>query len=141
MTLFRSDGNESGSDVYPVCDVFGRTNRRCNYVAQFEEGDILTKTRNNVESGEESVTKSLMTNEQYMENLDSNDQSDHDLISTEMLEDIRDDSQTHPNVNKREACYEILERIRQKQSECKGEFKRYAQHGKGLNKVFSMIVK
>ena len=40
--------------------------------------------------------------EQDMDNLDSNDNSDRDLISTEMLEDIRDGSQTHPNINKRE---------------------------------------
>ena len=40
-----------------------------------------------------------------MENIDSNEVSDHDLISTEMLEDIRDGIQTHPNVNKREKCY------------------------------------
>ena len=50
--------------------------------------------------------------EQDMENLDSNEKSDHDLISMDMLEDIRDGSQTHPNVNKREARYEIRDRIR-----------------------------
>ena len=44
-----------------------------------------------------------MISKQDMENLDSNENSYHDLISTEMLEDIRDGSQTHPNVNKREA--------------------------------------
>ena len=38
---------------------------------------------------------------QDIENLDSNEKSDHDLISTEMLEDIRDGSQNHPNFNKR----------------------------------------
>ena len=43
-----------------------------------------------------------MINDQDMENLDSNEKFDHDLISTEMLKDIRDGSQTHPNVNKRE---------------------------------------
>ena len=42
-----------------------------------------------------------MISEQDMENLDSSDESDHDLISTEMLHDIRDRSQTHPNINKR----------------------------------------
>ena len=41
-----------------------------------------------------------MMNEQDMENLDSNEKSDHDLISTEMLEDIRDGSQTHPTLIK-----------------------------------------
>ena len=49
-----------------------------------------------------------------MDNLDSSDDSDHDLISTEMLEDIRDGSQTHSNVNKREARHKIRDRVRQK---------------------------
>ena len=42
---------------------------------------------------------------QDMDAINSGDESDHDLVSTEMLEDIRDGSQTHPNVNKREARY------------------------------------
>ena len=58
-----------------------------------------------------------------MENLDSNEESDHDIISKEMLEDIRDGSQTHPNVNKREARYKICDRVRQKESQWKGELK------------------
>ena len=36
-----------------------------------------------------------------MENLDSNENSYLDLISTEMLENIRDGSQSRPNVNGR----------------------------------------
>ena len=55
--------------------------------------------------------------EQDMENINSGDDSDHDLISTEMLEDICDGSQTHPNVNRRESRYKIRDRIRQKKSE------------------------
>ena len=58
-----------------------------------------------------------------MENIDSNENSDYDLISTEMLEDIRDGSQTHPDVNKREARYKICDRVRQRQSEWKGALK------------------
>ena len=54
-----------------------------------------------------------MMRKQDRENLDSNEQSYHDLISTEMLEDIRDESQTHTNVNKREARYKIRGRVRQ----------------------------
>ena len=42
-----------------------------------------------------------MMNEQDMENIDSKEKSDHDLISIETLEDILDGSQTHPTVNKR----------------------------------------
>ena len=64
-----------------------------------------------------------MMSEQYMDAINSGDESDHDLISTEMLEDIRDRSQTHPNVNRREACYKIRDRIRQRQSEWKGALK------------------
>ena len=37
---------------------------------QFEEGKILTETRNDAESSDESDSKSLMMNEQDMENLD-----------------------------------------------------------------------
>ena len=51
-----------------------------------------------------------------MENINSGDESDHDLISTEMLEDIRDVSQTHMNFNKREARYKIRDLVRQRQS-------------------------
>ena len=76
-----------------------------------------------------------------MENLDSNEQSNHDLISTEMLEDIRDGSQTHPNVNKREACYKIRDRIRQRKLEWKGALKSTRSMVKGLHKVFSTVVK
>ena len=85
--------------------------------AQFEEGNIITETRNDAESGNESKSKSITINEQDMENLDSNKQPDYDLISTDMLEDIRDGSQTHPNVNKWESSYEIRDRVRQKESQ------------------------
>ena len=46
-----------------------------------------------------------------MDSIDYGDGSDHDLISTEMLEDISDGSQSHPNVNKRKSCYKIRDRI------------------------------
>ena len=72
-----------------------------NTLAQFEEGNILTETRNNAESGDESDNESIMMSKQDMENIDSSNESDHDLISTEMLEEICDGSQTHPTVNKR----------------------------------------
>ena len=57
-----------------------------------------------------------MMSKQDMEDINSGDESYHDLISTEMLEDICDGSQTHPNVNRREARYKIRDRIRQMQS-------------------------
>ena len=42
-----------------------------------------------------------MMSEQDMDAINSGDESDHDIISTEILEDIRDWSQTHLNVNRR----------------------------------------
>ena len=67
--------------------------------------------------------ESIMMSEQYMYAMNSGDESDHDLISTEMLKDICDRSQTHPNVNRREAHYKIRDRIRQRQLERKGVLK------------------
>ena len=109
--------------------------------AEFEEGNIFTETRNDAESGDQSDSKSLMMNEQDMENLDSNEKFNHDLISMEMLEDICDGSKTHPTVNKREARYEIRERVSRKESQWKGALKAKRNMGKGLHKVFSTIVK
>ena len=43
--------------------------------AHFEEGDILTETRNDAETGDESDNESIMMNKQDMENLDSNKES------------------------------------------------------------------
>ena len=76
-----------------------------------------------------------------MENVDSNEKSDDDHISTERLEDIRDGSQTHPNVDKREARRKIRDRIKQRQQEWKGALKGTHKTVKGLHKIFSTIVK
>ena len=82
-----------------------------------------------------------MMSEQDMENINSGDESDHDLISTEMLEDICDVSQTHPNVNSREACYKICDCICQRKSEWKGLLKSTRIMKKGLHKVFNTVIK
>ena len=58
-----------------------------------------------------------------------------------MLEDICDGSQTHPNVNRREARYKIRDFIRKRQAEWKGSLKYTRSMGKGLHKVFSTVVK
>ena len=39
--------------------------------------------------------------EEEMDAMDYGNESDHDIISTEMLENIRDRSQSHPKVNKK----------------------------------------
>ena len=48
--------------------------------------------------------------------MDYGDASYDDPMSTEMLEDIRDGSHSHPNVNIREAHYKVCDRIKQRQS-------------------------
>ena len=58
-----------------------------------------------------------------------------------MLEEIRDGSQTHPTVNKREACYKIRDRVRQNESQWKRALKSTQIMGKVLHKVLSTIVK
>ena len=107
--------------------------------AQFEEGDILTETRKNTEIGDKSESKSLMTNEQDMDNINENEKSDHDNISTEMLEDIRDGSKTHPNVSKRETHGKIRGCIKQRQSEWKRVLKSTRNMGKGYI-IYSVLL-
>ena len=45
--------------------------------------------------------------------LDSGNESDDEPMYTEMLEDILDRSQSHLNVNRREAGYKICDRIKE----------------------------
>ena len=45
--------------------------------------------------------------------MDSGDESDDEPMSTDMLYDIHDGSQSHPNVHRREARYKIRDRIKQ----------------------------
>ena len=83
---------------------------------KFEEGDLLSETRNDIESGDESDSESIMMSEKDMENLDEKEIFDDDLISTETLHDIRDVNQTHPKTDKREARIAIRNRMKQKKS-------------------------
>ena len=46
----------------------------------------------------------------------SGDESDGDPMSTDMLEDIRDSSQSHPIVNRIETCYKIHNCTKRSQS-------------------------
>ena len=54
--------------------------------------------------------------EEEIDAVDSVNESDDEPMYTEMLENIRDGSQSHHNVNKRQACYKIRDCIRQRQS-------------------------
>ena len=87
--------------------------------AQFKEGNLITETCNDTESGDESDSESIMMSEQDIENLDEKEKLDDDLISTEMLHDIRDGNQTHPNIDKRETRLKISDRIKKNKSQWK----------------------
>ena len=91
--------------------------------AKFEEVNIWTKTRNDAESGDESDDDSiisLLLSEEEIYAMDSGDESDDELVSTDMLEDICDNSQSRPRGNRREANYKIFDSIKQIQPEWKG---------------------
>ena len=86
--------------------------------AQFEEGTLVSETRKDAEIGDESDDDSIMIpliSEEEMDAMDSGEESDHDHISTETLEDIRDGSQSHPRINGREAQYKIRDHIKKRQ--------------------------
>ena len=77
---------------------------------------------------------------QNMDAINSDDDSDHDFISTEMFEDIRDRSQYHPNINRREAHYKIRDLIKQRIG-MKKKIKATQNMGKSLHKLFMTVVK
>ena len=66
---------------------------------------------------------------------------DDDLISTETLHDIRNGNQTHPNIDEREAHYKIRDCIKQNKSEWKRALRATRSMVKGIQKIFSTIVK
>ena len=82
------------------------TNQTGNIITftQFEEGNILSETCNNAESGEKYDGDSIIPplhSEEEMDAMDSGDESDHETISMEILEEMFDGSKSHPNANRR----------------------------------------
>ena len=47
-----------------------------------------------------------------MDTMDSGDEYEYEYMSMDMLEDIRDGSQSHSSINSREECYIILDHIK-----------------------------
>ena len=65
--------------------------------------NILSETRNEAESVDESDDDSVippLLSEEEMDSMDYGNESYDEPMSTEMLEDICDRSQSHPNVNR-----------------------------------------
>ena len=69
-----------------------------------------------------------------MDAMDSGDEP----ISRDMLEDIHEGSNSHPSVNRREACHKICDHIKQRKTELKGALLSTRNMGKGLHKVFKL---
>ena len=97
--------------------------------AEFEEGNLLTETRNDTESGDESNSQSIMMSEKDMENLDEKEKFDDDLISMETLHDIRDVNQTHLNIDKGKHVLKYVI-VLSKKIIMERRVKSYAQNGK-----------
>ena len=100
--------------------------------AKCEEGDIWTKTCNDAEIGDESDDDSIMTpilSKKEMDAMNYDDESDHGLIYEEMLETIRDRSQTHPHFNKRVARYKTIDHKKAKTIGMERSVKSYVKHG------------
>ena len=76
-----------------------------------------------------------------MDAMDSGDEYEDEPMSMDMLEDMRDSSQSCPSINKREVRYKICDRIKQRQSEWKVAVLSTQNMGKGLHKVFKTVVK
>ena len=83
----------------------------------------------------------LIISEEEMDAMDSGNESDDEPMFMDMLEDIHDSIQYLPNVNRREACYKIHDRIKQSQVEWKGALKATQNTSKGSHKMFNTIVK
>ena len=73
-----------------------------------------------------------MSNEEKIDSKSSGDESDDELMPTDMLEYIRNGSQSHTSINRREEIYKIRGPIKQGQEEW--------NMGKGLHKLFKAAV-
>ena len=68
---------------------------------------FIILTREDAESGDKYDDNSIMPpliSKGKMDVMDYGDDSDDEPMSTDVLEDIRDGSQSRPNVNRRESC-------------------------------------
>ena len=105
--------------TYTPCATYsnGKTGNIITF-AQFEEGGLLSENCDDAESSDKSDDDSNMPplhSKKEMDVMESENESDDEPMSMKMLEDIRDGSQSCPNVNRIEVHYKICERIKQRQ--------------------------
>ena len=72
---------------------------------------MLSETRNDTESYDASDSESIMMSLRDMENLGETEKCNEGLISTELLQDIRDGNQTHPEINKFRRSTYVLTKV------------------------------
>ena len=70
----------------------------------------------------------------------SGDKYNAEPMSTDMLEDIFDYSQSHPSINRRDSCYKIRDHIKQVQVECKGALLSTRNMGKVYTNYLRLLV-
>ena len=110
---------------------------------QFEEGKFLSDTHDDTKSGIKSDDKSAMpplSSEEEMDAMSSGNESDAEHMSTEMLVDICDCSQSHPSINRIQVRYKIRVCIKRSQEEWKAALLSTQNMGKGLHKLFQAVV-
>ena len=73
--------------------------------------------------------------------MDPGHEFEDEPMSTEMLDDIHDGSKSHPNVNRRKACYNMRGCNKQRKMKLKAALLYTQNMGKGLHKLFKAFVK
>ena len=84
-----------------------------------EVQNLLSETRDDTERGNQSDDDSTIPTsitEEEIDVMSPGDESDGKPMSTDMLEDIRDSSQSHPIVNRIKTCYKIHNCTKRSQS-------------------------
>ena len=89
---------------------------------------------------DDDSTLPQIISEGEMDAMSSGNAYESEPMSKDMLEDISDGSQFHPIINRRESRYKIRDRIKQGQSEWKGEFSSIQNMGKVLHNIFKAMV-
>ena len=87
--------------------------------AQFEDGNLLSETHDDTESGykfDDNSTLAPLISEEEINAMLSGDESDAEPMPPDILKDIRDGSQFHLSINRRDACYKICDLIKQGQT-------------------------
>ena len=107
------------SVTYTPCDTSSReqTGDIITFT-QFEEGNLVSETREDTESSNEFDNNSTLLPliiEEEMDTMSSEIDSDAEPMSTDMFEYFRDSNQSHPGINRREARYKICDHIKRVQ--------------------------